>query len=121
MSDSSPQTLLRELRRRRVINTTLIYIIGTWLTLLAAGRVLPALAIPEAAIRYVWTGAFLLFPLVLIFAWHYDITRQGIRRNAPRSQPDDTQLFAADHWLIGALLLAAVGVVAVMLMRIGQA
>jgi len=40
----------------------------------------PGLAVPDQAIRFVWMGAFLGFPLALIFAWRYDITAEGIAR-----------------------------------------
>ena len=56
----------------------------------------------------------------MIFAWHYDITRRGIRRNAPQEHSDDDQLFAADFWLIGILSFAALGVLLVTLVRIAQ-
>ena len=76
----SPGYLFRELRRRRVFNTVAIYIVGAWVGLQVADLAFPGLNIPESAIRYVWICVFILFPLVLIFGWRYDISKKGIQR-----------------------------------------
>ncbi|MEE9142302.1 MAG: hypothetical protein V3U59_06285, partial [Gammaproteobacteria bacterium] len=75
--------LLRELRRRRVFQTAAIYIVAAWVILQVADLAFPGLGILEEAIRFVWIGAFVGFPLALLFAWRYQITRQGIVRTAP--------------------------------------
>lgn len=80
----SPKQIFRELRRRRVFNTVALYIIGAWVALQVAELAFPALDIPERAIRYVWLGAILLFPLVLLFGWQYDISKEGVSRT-PRA------------------------------------
>jgi len=118
-----PGYLFRELRRRRVFNTLAIYIVGAWVVLQAADLAFPGLEIPETAIRFVWIGAFLLVPLVLIMGWRYDISTSGIKRT-PRSdktESTDTSLQRPDHWLIGSMGTIAVAVIAIMLVQIQQA
>jgi TolB-like protein len=118
----SPVRIFRELRRRRVLNSVAFYIVGAWVALQVAELALPALEIPDFAIRYVWIGAFLLFPLSLIFGWRYDITTEGIKRTpASAADPDaDSSLHRLDHGIIGGLSIVALTVIAVMLLRISQ-
>ena len=66
---SNPKTLFSELRRRRVFNTIVIYIIGAWVAIQAVDLALPGLDKPQEAIRYAWYAAIALFPLMLVFAW----------------------------------------------------
>ena len=80
ISIMSPKQVFHELRRRRVFNTVALYIIGAWVALQVAELAFPALEIPERAIRYVWLGAILVFPLVLVFGWKYDISKEGVSR-----------------------------------------
>ncbi len=120
MNRINPRWIFLELRRRRVFNTVAIYIVGAWVTLQVADLAFPGLKVPESAIRHVWMGAFLLFPLVLIFGWRYDISTGGIRLTPSAGGPatGDTPLRRQDHWFIGAMSIAALAVIAVMLVRI---
>ena len=68
MASLSPRWLFSELRRRRMFHTLALYIVGAWVALQVAELALPALDLPEQAIRYVWLGAILIFPLVLVSA-----------------------------------------------------
>jgi hypothetical protein len=63
------RNFVRELRRRRVFRAAGVYIIAAWVIVQVASLVFPAIDIADAAIRYVWVGAILAFPLLLIFAW----------------------------------------------------
>lgn len=101
----SPRTVFHELRRRRVFNTVAIYIVGAWVALQVADLAFPGWNIPESAIRYVWIGAFLLFPLSLVFGWLYDITSEGIKRtpSAGAEENAETPLRRLDLGIIGIL------------------
>jgi TolB-like protein/Flp pilus assembly protein TadD len=117
----SPKQLVQELRRRRVFSTVALYILGAWVALQVAELAFPAIPRPEEAIRWIWLGAFLLFPLVLVFGWRYDIGKAGIQRTAPsEDQEADTDLQKSDRWFIGSLATVALGVVGMMLIEIGQ-
>ena len=80
MTTFSFTTFIKEARRRRVFMVAGFYTVGAWVTLQAADLAFPGLDIPESAIRYVWIGAILLFPLVVAFSWRYDLTTKGIVR-----------------------------------------
>jgi TolB-like protein/Tfp pilus assembly protein PilF len=101
-----------ELRRRKVFQSAVFYIVGAWVALQVADLAFPGLGIPEQAIRHVWIGAFVGFPLALIFAWRYQVTNQGIVRTAPTDSGETTNLVLnrQDYLILGLLLLVVGGV-----------
>ena len=103
---SGSPTFIRELRRRKVFRTAVLYIIAAWVILQVADLAFPGLGIPEDAIRFVWLGAFLGFPLALIFGWIYQIGSDGIVRTAPLGSDEsaDISLKGTDYVLLTALL-----------------
>jgi TolB-like protein/Tfp pilus assembly protein PilF len=104
--------IIHELRRRRVFKTVALYIVGAWVALQVAELALPGLNIPDFAIRYVWIAAFLLFPLVLVIGWRYDITKHGIVRTPPADSPAlfDQSLKRTDHIILAVLVVIAAGI-----------
>ncbi|MFQ6005313.1 MAG: hypothetical protein ACE5OQ_07395 [Woeseia sp.] len=106
---SRPPRFLRELRRRKVFGTTALYIIAAWVILQVADLAFPGLGISEDAIRYVWIGAFLGFPLAVLFGWLYQITPKGITRTVPlgAGEAPDVSLKRTDYVLLSALVAVA--------------
>ncbi|HSN70358.1 MAG TPA: tetratricopeptide repeat protein [Steroidobacteraceae bacterium] len=103
--------MLRELRRRRVLRTGALYVIGSWLCLQVADVLFPAFGIPERAIgALVWT-AVAGFPIALLFGWFFDIGPGGIRRTLPAGADgaSEAQPLARSDYLI---LAAFAGVAA---------
>ncbi|NIS89045.1 MAG: hypothetical protein GTN98_03005 [Woeseiaceae bacterium] len=76
-----------EVARRRVFATTALYIVAAWAVIQVADLSIEAglLRIP---LRSVFVAAFLGFPIALVVAWSYDITRKGIVRTPPADAPD---------------------------------
>lgn len=110
----SIQKLVSELRRRRVFRVAGFYIVGCWVVLQVAALGLQTLNIPETALRWVWIGAFIGFPVAIVFGWRYDLTSQGIIRTPPaeRGEQVDLTLRRTDFVILGALaLLAAVTII----------
>lgn len=101
--------LWSELRRRRVLRTAALYVAAAWVALQGASLAFPGLGIPDRAIRHVWIGALFGLPLVLLFAWRYQITSGGVVRTAPRGagQAETLPLGRRDYLALGALLLIA--------------
>lgn len=111
--------LVEEAVRRRIFRFAAIYVVGAWVALQVADLAFPGLNVPDGAIRYVWLGAFLLFPLVLVFAWRYDVTARGIQRTAPgESGAESIPLKHGDRLLLSCLLVAAGGILILLLFRI---
>ena len=61
------KSFLKEARRRRVFRTAGIYIVAAWVAVQVFSEAFPALDIPAGAIRYVWIGALIGFPIAIIF------------------------------------------------------
>ena len=111
MVNISPSNLIKEAHRRRVFQTAVVYIVASWVILQAAALAFPGLDIPDGAIRYVWIGTILGFPIALLFAWRYQITSSGIVRTAPiiaGASTGDLALKTIDHVLLSVLALVAV-------------
>ena len=115
---SGPSTFLRELRRRKVLRTAAVYVIAAWVILQVADLAFPGLGVPEDAIRYVWIGAFLGFPLALVFGWIYQITSHGIVHTAPLRAGESAaiSLKGTDYVLLTALVIVA-GAITIGLLR----
>jgi TolB-like protein len=107
--------LLKELRRRRVFRVAGLYIVGVWLLMQAANVLFPGWGVPDAAIRYLFWGGLVGFPVAMAFGWVFDISAEGIRRTQPvgseaellRSLP----LRRADYLILSAFLVAVGAIV----------
>ncbi len=71
---------LSELRRRNVIRVAIAYGIVGWVLTEIASVVFEAFAFPPWAIQLFITFVVLGFPLVLIFAWAYELTPEGLKK-----------------------------------------
>jgi TolB-like protein len=99
-------SFVKELRRRRVFRAAGIYIVIAWVAVQVASLVFPAVNIADAAIRYVWIGILLAFPLFMVFAWRYDVTADGIVRTPAVGDDIDPnlRLRRSDHLIFAALI-----------------
>ncbi len=110
---SELKDLLRELRRRRVLRMTVIYVVAAWVAVQVASEAFPAFNIPEGAIRYVWVAVLIDFPFAVLFSWKYDFTASGIRRT-PAAHEDvaaDRSLTRVDYGVLAALGLVMLATV----------
>ena len=106
------QQLITELRRRRTFRAVGIFIVAAWVAVQVASLVFPAVDVPDAALRYVWIAAILLFPLVIVFAWFYDLTLTGLVRTPPAhvSEEFDLSLRRADYLILSALAVVGIAI-----------
>lgn len=106
------QKLLAELRRRRIFRTAGIYIVAAWVAVQVASLIFPAIEVSDAALRYVWLAALLLFPLALVFSWFFDVTPTGLNRTPPLRTGDavDLSLRKTDYAILAALTLVGVAI-----------
>ena len=101
--------LLLELRRRSVFRAVGIYIAAAWAFVQVVSLVLPAVGAPERALLYAWLLVIVLFPLVLVFAWRYDLTLDGLVRTPPPTPDErfDPSLKRFDFILLTVILVVA--------------
>ena len=74
-------SLIQELRRRNVFRVGIAYLVATWILLQVVDVVAPMLNLPDWAGRLILLLLLVGFPIALIFAWAFDLTPQGIRRD----------------------------------------
>ena len=75
-------SLLAELRRRNVIRMAGLYLVGAWLATQVAGTVLPMFGAPDWLPRSVVILLAIGFIPALIFAWIFEMTPEGLKRDA---------------------------------------
>ena len=71
---------LRELRRRNVIRVAAAYAIVAWLLIEVASVVLPTFKAPDWIMPVFTFFVALGFPFALIFAWAFELTPEGLKR-----------------------------------------
>lgn len=97
----------KELRRRKVISVAVLYFISSWLILQVASLAFESWGLSQIALRYIWIGAFVGFPLAVIFGWRYDIADGRIIRTPPTQigNEPDYSLAHFDYMLLGAMTI----------------
>jgi hypothetical protein len=97
----------QELKRRNVFRVAISYAILAWLLIQVSDTLAPALRLPD----WFQSGvAFLLilgFPVALFFAWAFELTPEGLRRDT--GQQGDLPATQGKGWnglVIGLLAVA---------------
>jgi hypothetical protein len=86
------QALLAELKRRNVFKVASVYAITAWGASMGAAELLPAFGAPEWSVRIFVLFAVLGLPMAIVLAWAYEITPQGIVRDAAPDAGTDAAL-----------------------------
>ena len=74
-------SLYIELKRRNVIRVAIAYAIVAWLLIEISATTFPMLRLPEWTATFVTVLLIIGFPLALIFAWAYELTPEGVKRD----------------------------------------
>jgi TolB-like protein/lipopolysaccharide biosynthesis regulator YciM len=88
-SDGQTLSLFTELRRRNVFKVAAAYIVFAWLVMQVADVVLNNFDAPAWAFRILTLLLALGLPLAVFFAWAFEITPDGVRREQDERRPDD--------------------------------
>lgn len=83
MKRRSLQRFWRDVKRRRMFSTGAVYAVAAWAFVQAASIAFPAFGIPDSIMRAVLVAAFAGFPVALVLAWVFDVSRTGIRVTDP--------------------------------------
>jgi len=105
----SVSQFINELHRRNVFRSGAAYIVIAWLLIQVSDILLETYAAPAWAMRAVVTALAIGFPVVLILAWIYEITTQGVKRTEVVSEGDSISTPAGrqiDFVIIGVLMVA---------------
>jgi serine/threonine-protein kinase len=112
-------SFLAELKRRHVYRAAIAYGVVAWLLVQIATQVFPFFEVPNWIVRLVVLITILGFPAVLIIAWAFEMTPEGLKRNDEVRSNDSvprwsTRKFAA---LVMTVAIFAAGVPLVHLSR----
>ena len=102
---------LRELKRRRVLRTASLYVLGAWVALQVV-EVLSGAGLPPATMRNLLILLSCGFPLALIVGWFFEISAEGITRTGSLREGESLpELKFIDHvLLVGLVLVVAIDV-----------
>jgi len=78
-------SVFEELKRRKVFRVTSTYAVVAWVIMQIGEVVFPALRLPEWVLSTVVILLLIGFPIVIIFAWIFDATPEGIKITKPRN------------------------------------
>ena len=73
-------SFVAELKRRNVLRMAGLYLVGAWLAAQVAGTLLPMFGAPVWVPRSIVVLLAVAFIPALVFAWVYEITPEGIKR-----------------------------------------
>ena len=102
-------SLFVELKRRNVFRVAAAYVVATWLLLQIVDVLVPILTLPEWVGRLVFLLLVIGFPIALIFAWAFEMTPEGLKKE---SQVDRSKSIVdrtgrkLDRAIIGVLVVA---------------
>jgi TolB-like protein/Tfp pilus assembly protein PilF len=103
-----------ELKRRHVWRVVVAYAIAGWLVIQVVTQVFPVFNLPEWTSKFVVLLIVIGFPIVVVLAWAFEITSEGIRLTAPAGSPTAREAHATRaigrklNALITAVLVIAV-------------
>jgi TolB-like protein/Tfp pilus assembly protein PilF len=101
---------LYELRRRNVVRVGMAYLVVSWVLLQVADVVQPILQLPDWSARLVFLLLAIGFVPVLLFAWAFELTPDGIKRESEvdRSKSITRQTGRKLNYVIVGSLVVAV-------------
>ena len=104
-------SLFEELKRRNVIRVAVLYLVSSWVLLQLTDVLSSLLNVPESAGSIVVLLLILGFFPVVIFAWVYEMTPEGLKRevNVDRSQSQTPRTGKKINTVIVVLLVIAIG------------
>lgn len=79
----SVRRLFGELRRRKVINTFVLYVVTCWVILQVCSVAFPIYDIDNRYYNWVFAAFFIVSPFVIAVSWFYQFTPRGFIKIAP--------------------------------------
>jgi TolB-like protein/Flp pilus assembly protein TadD len=76
-----------ELKRRKVIQTAVLYAAVSWVSLQVAELLFDMLEVPPWGLRLVFVLLLIGFPLALLLSWMHQITPSGVQRESVAPEP----------------------------------
>ncbi|MDX2427772.1 MAG: tetratricopeptide repeat protein [Xanthomonadales bacterium] len=99
-------SFFKELKRRNVFRVGIAYTVATWLLIQVTDTVFPRIGLPESAVTLVIALLVIGFIPALIFAWAFEMTPDGIKREKDVDRTKSTMSNTGrklDRMIIGIL------------------
>ena len=96
-----------ELKRRNMYRAAAICAASAWLLVQVAEQELPTFHGPEWVLRWIMIAAAIGFPFWIAFAWFYEITPEGIKREREIEPHESITAHTGkrmDRWIISILI-----------------
>jgi TolB-like protein/Tfp pilus assembly protein PilF len=103
--------LLAELRRRNVLRAAVLYAGAVWAFGQGLSQFSPTIGLPDWTTRWFLVAACIGFPFWIAFAWFYEFTPTGLKRESDIPPGDSIARSTGrklDFWIIGILAIAVV-------------
>ncbi|MEP6881758.1 MAG: tetratricopeptide repeat protein [Dokdonella sp.] len=103
--------LLAELKRRNVIRAALLYAGAVWALAQGIAQLGPSFGAPDWIVRGFVIACAIGFPFWLAFAWFFEFTPGGLKRESEIDPADPVSRSSGrklDVWIIGVLAVAVV-------------
>ncbi|HEV7123762.1 MAG TPA: hypothetical protein VGN24_10145, partial [Rhodanobacter sp.] len=100
-----------ELRRRNVLRAGAVYAAAVWALAQGIAQLGPSVGAPEWVTRWFLVAAIIGLPFWLAFAWFYEFTSHGFKRESEVDPADSLTHRTGrklDRWIIGILCVAVV-------------
>jgi TolB-like protein len=107
----SRPSFFAELKRRNVIRAAIFYLGAVWALAQGISQLGPALGAPEWMLRWFLVAAGIGFPFWIAFAWFYEFTPEGLKRESeidPAESITHQTGRKLDFAIIGVLAVAVV-------------
>jgi adenylate cyclase len=103
--------LFSELRRRNVIRAAILYVGAIWALAQGIAQLGPAFGVPEWGTRWFVIAGIIGFPFWIAFAWFYEFTPEGLKRESEIDPADSITAQTGrklDFIIIGVMAVAIV-------------
>ena len=102
-------SFFHELKRRNVFKVAIAYAIAAWILIEITATTFPILKLPEWTVTLVTALVLVAFPLTLIFAWAFELTPEGIKKEKEVDRTESITHHTGrklDYAIIGAMTIA---------------
>ena len=104
-------SLIKELQRRNVFRVSAAYVVVAWLLIQVGATLEPAMHLPEWVDSVLAFFLILGFPVAVFFAWAYELTPEGLKRDGEVDPGSSSRAITGRKWdrlIIVVLVLAVV-------------
>src|SRR5216110_3002713 len=77
----NPKSFFAELKRRNVYKIAVAYAVAGWALAQGIAQVFPVFDVPNWVVRLIVALIVIGFPIALIFAWAFEVTPEGLKRD----------------------------------------